>query len=84
MSYSREEMAIIKDVGFGCRDVGYPVLWFTVCLVDGGAALQIFSMKETEKIITDSGVYDIEDLEGKPCLVINDDNIVRFVKVLKL
>ena len=85
MAYiSREEMAIIKNVGLGCRGEKYPMLWFTVCVVDGGAALQIFSMKDAEKIIADAGVYDIKDLEGMPCSVINDDNIIRFVKVLKL
>ena len=81
---SREEMAIIKNVGLGCRGEKYPMLWFTVCLADGSGALETFSMKDAEKIITDTGVYDVKNLEGMPCLVINDDNIIRFVKVLKL
>ena len=85
MAYiSREEMAIITNVGLGCRGEKYPMLWFIVNVVDGSGALQTFSMKEAEKIIMDAGVYDVKDLEGKPCLVINDDNTIRFVKVLKI
>lgn len=64
-----KQLAIIKEVGYGCRDVGRPVLWFTVSTCDCGCALQVLSGKEADALIRDYGVYDVQELNGKPCFV---------------
>ena len=61
-----EQLAIIKGVGFGNRDVGRPVLFFETYLSEGIGALQILSDDEAMNFIKAYGVYDVKDLEGKP------------------
>lgn len=62
------ELAVIKDVGVGSRDVGKPVLWFTVEMLHG-ASLQVFDIESetAHKIL--GAVYDVSKLEGRPCEV---------------
>lgn len=79
-----EKMAIIKDVGIGLRDAGVPILWFTVYVSECGAALQIFNWNDAGKLIKEAGVYAVTQLEGKPCLVDEDNQLIKFVRILKI
>ena len=78
------EMAIMTKVGFGMRDGGSPVLWFSVHVADGFAALQILPVEEAITLIKDAKVRDVHDLEGKPCLVSRERNMIKFVSYLKV
>jgi hypothetical protein len=64
-----EELARIKEVGFGNRDVGSPVLFFTAELEGGTCALQVLSAKEAVDVIQRSGVYSVDQLNGMFCWV---------------
>lgn len=64
-----EQMATINEVGVGMRDAGKPILWFTVSILDGGAALNVFDWQEAAEIIRDYGVYEVHSLNGRPCCV---------------
>jgi hypothetical protein len=79
---SNEQLAIIKDINVGVRDFDYPICWFTVEIING-AALQILSIAEMEKIIKDSQCYTLKDLNGKPCIVEVDGNSVKFKSIKK-
>lgn len=79
----QEEMAIIEGVGFGMRDAGRPILWFGIRMLSGGS-LQVLSVSEAVKMIEENDVRDIKDLNGKPCIVRVDGQIVKFVKLFKL
>ena len=72
------EMAIIKGVGIGMRDCREPVLWFDVHIASGGAALQVLNWTEAKKLIADYSLYDVRNLEGKPCLVVRDQDYLRY------
>lgn len=65
-------MGIIRNVGYGCRDVYYPVLFFDVYVRESYASLQIMSGKQANDFIKAYGVYDVKDLNGKPIWVKND------------
>lgn len=84
MKDNERQLAIIKSVGFGCRDVGRPVLHFSTYISEAMAALQVFELEGAGEIIEDSGVYDIKDLNGKPCWVEVRDNTINFIKVAKI
>ena len=64
-----EQLAIIEGVGFGNRDVGSPVLFFSTMLSEGTGALQILGGKEALDLIKAYGVYDVKDMDGKPIWV---------------
>ena len=74
-----EQMAIIKGVGIGIRDVGRPVLWFEVNSMDGGGALQVFGWEEAAEIIKAYGIYEVHSLNGKPCRVEVGDGMMRYI-----
>lgn len=82
MNKMHEELAIIKDVGYGNRDVGSPVLWFTVTFLNGGS-LQILQGEDAYNLIKESGVYDVKSLEGKACVISTDGYRVEFVRLHK-
>lgn len=65
-------LAVIKGVGFGNRDVGKAVLWFSTYVDECTAALQVISPPDALDIIQKYGVRDVHDLEGKTCWVILD------------
>jgi len=75
-----EKIGIIKDVGFGCRDVGYPILFFSVYVSESVAALQILHHPYYVDFIKEYGVWDIKDLEGKPVWVEDDDHIMKVLR----
>lgn len=79
-----EQLAIIKDVGIGMRDVGRPVLWWTVYVGDNAGALHVFDWEEANAIITAYGVENVQDLNGKPCWVEVDSNKITFKRACKI
>lgn len=74
-----EQVAIIRNVGIGSRDVGTPVLWFDVYTSEGTGALQVLSWNEAYKVLT--GIHEVRDLEGKPCWVEREGNRVTFIRL---
>lgn len=78
-----EQLAIMREVGYGCRDVGYPVLWFSTYVRECRAALQVLGQEDATKLITDMQVHDVHDLEGKPCWVDVDGNRMVFLRAWK-
>ena len=71
-----KQMAIMKGVGFGLRDVGTPVLFFSTYLTEGEAALQVLFYDEYVNFIKKYGVYDVKELEGRPVWVDVDGCII--------
>lgn len=78
-----EQIAIISDVGIGSRDVGRPVLWFTVQISEHISSLQVFEWAKAFEIL--KTVYDVRELEGKPCWVETDGiaGTTRFIRMWK-
>ena len=75
-----EELAIMRDVDFGCRDTSEPILWFTARLL-GGACLLVIPADEAIALIRSSGVYSIEQLNGRGCVVIEERGVIKFVRL---
>lgn len=80
---SEEKLAIIKEVGYGCRDAGYPILWFSAYTSECSAALQVMSGPDADKLIRDYGVYDVHDLNGKPCWVTESNCMIKYARAFK-
>ena len=64
-----KEMAIMKDVKFGVRDISKANLSFTVHTVRGTASLQVLGVPQTIKLIEKHQITDISRLEGHPCII---------------
>lgn len=64
-----KQLAIISGVGFGNRDVGHPVLFFTAMVSEGSGALQVLDIEEAIPFIEAYGVYDVHELDDKPVWV---------------
>lgn len=63
-----ETLAMIEEVGVGARDVGKPVLWFTVS-GDGWGSLQLFALDDPVAIDLLGSVREVHDLNGRMCVV---------------
>ena len=75
------QLAVIKEVGLGLRDVGHPVLWWTAYIDEAAAALHVFGWKETEEILIAYGVYNFPTgLEGKVCWVEVGDQKITYIE----
>jgi len=72
---NKKYMGIIKNVGFGNRDIGRPVLFFNVYSSENIASLQILELEEAVKFIKEYGVYDVKELEGKPVWMVREGAI---------
>ena len=80
-----KQMAIIKDMGIGLRDIGSPCIWFTTYISECSAALQVITGKDQiYEFIKASGAKDISDLEGEPCWVEADNSTIRFLELIKI
>lgn len=79
-----KQLAIMKNVGYGCRDTGRPCLFFSTYISEGSAALQVLFGKDADKAITDAGVYDIKDLEGRACWVKAGVHNITFLEIAKI
>lgn len=76
-----EELARIKEVGFGNRDVGRPVLFFTAELESGTCALQILEAEQALELIKQSGVYEVERLNGVFCWVEKGRGVATYKRI---
>lgn len=79
-----ETLAMIEEVGVGARDVGRPVLWFTVS-GDGWGALQVFDVSSETAIELISAVREVHALNGRVCVIEKGGDYggtVRFKKLL--
>ena len=79
-----KKLAIMKNVGYGCRDVGKPCLFFDVYVSECIAALQILFGKDADKLLTDSRTYDVKQLEGKSCWVEVEGNTIKFKEIANI
>ena len=79
-----EQLAIMKDVGYGLRDIGRPCLFFAAYISEGLCSLQVLLGDAADKVIKDAKGYDVKSLEGKPCWVEVDGNITTFIRVAKI
>jgi hypothetical protein len=66
---SEKQIAIMKNVGIGCRDIGSPILYYDVYISECTAALNTMSWNDAYDFIKAYGVYDVKHLEGKPVWV---------------
>lgn len=74
-----EQMAIITQPRIGTRDLGVPVLSFDVYISEGSAALQVLSWDDARELI--ASVQEVRDLEGHPCWVERDGNLIKFKRL---
>ena len=65
-----KQMAIMRDVGVGNRDVGQPVLWFSAMINECVGSLQVIFKPTYHEFIKDYGVREVGDLEGKSIWVL--------------
>jgi hypothetical protein len=79
-----KQLAIMKQVGIGMRDMHEPGLWFTAYTDEHSASLQVLSWGDAKILIEDTGVYDVKSLEGRPCWVEEQAGFVRYVGAWKL
>ena len=79
-----ERLAIIREVGIGNRDIGTPCMFFTTYISEGSAALQVLSWKDAYEVIKESGVSDVDQLEGRPCWVKVGRGTINFLRVAKI
>ena len=80
-----EQLAIMKGVGYGMRDAPVPCLWFETYINDSAAALQcITDPEQIKQVLRDGNVYDVKDLEGKPCFVNVSSGMIEFVRLAKI
>lgn len=80
MKEEKQTMAIIKDAGYGCRDISYPILFFNVYVEESIASLQTMSGKQADDFLKAYKVYDVHDLNGKPVWVEDDGQTMRNLK----
>jgi hypothetical protein len=74
-----ERVAIISEVGVGCRDTNSPCLWFTVKISESSGSLQMLSWNEAYELL--KGITNVRDLDGRPCWVEVDGNRIRFLRL---
>lgn len=71
-------LAIMKNISFGVRDRNKACLWFDVN--DGNyGSLQCLPVKYAVNLIEKHNITDIRNLEGKPCWIEVDNNIMKFI-----
>lgn len=75
-----KKLAIIKSPDFGLRDIGRMCLSFSTYTEGQLGALQVITNpKQIEQILQDAEVESFKDLEGKPCWIEEEGNIIRFL-----
>jgi hypothetical protein len=77
-----QELARIKDVGFGMKDANSPLLWFTAQSLSG-ESLQGFFERDALKFIKDNDISNIKYLEGAVCIIETDNGIQRVIGLFK-
>jgi len=80
----KEEMAVMRGVKFGCRDINRSMLYFTVYMLDSTAALICLVGNKAIEFIEKECVSDITSLEGAPCIVRTDGYLSSTVEFVGL
>ena len=76
-----EEIGIISGVEYGCRD-GHIGLHFVVHMKIFSSS-QFLTPNETTKLCEKHNIEDISELEGKPCIVTSNLDLVNKKSVFK-
>ena len=79
-----KQLAIMKKVKIGTRDMGRACMWFAAYIDESSAALQVLNWMDTKKVIEDANVYDFKSLEGHACWVECDQDQILFLKIAKI
>lgn len=74
-----EQMAVIRNVHIGGGDRGIPCLWFDTYISESSAALQVIPWDQAFEIL--KSTYDVKELDGRPCYVEVDGNMIRFLRL---
>jgi len=77
-----EELAVIRDVDIGCRDIGRPCLWFNA---EGlhVSALQILNWEDAKILIEEKQCRSVKDLEGAAIIVECNNRTMVFKRLKK-
>lgn len=80
-----EQMAIMRGVKVGLRDTGHPCLWFEMKTSENTGSLQVLSWEGAKQLLIDARVFELSDLEGRPCVASVDPSgtLATFVRVWK-
>lgn len=79
-----KQLAIIKNISYGLRDIGQPCLSFDTYLSEGLVALQVLFGKDIEKLLKDGQIIDIKELEGHACWVEKEGNVIKFLRIANI
>ena len=74
-----KQLAIMRGVSIGMRDISHPCMWFSTYISEHEAALQVLSWEAAADVIKQYGTYDLKLLEGKPCWVDVEGNLIKFL-----
>jgi hypothetical protein len=74
-----ERAAIIKGVRIGSDDHGGAGLMFSTYISESSAASQFLDWETAGQIC--ATVPDVRELEGKPCWVEVDGNLIKFLRL---
>ena len=73
-----EELAIMSEVSFGLRDIAVPCISFSTKTLKGGALQCITGCKQIRNFLNEWNCYDIKSIEGKPCKIKRDGNMIHY------
>jgi hypothetical protein len=74
-----EQLAIIRNVRIGFHDYYGAALSFTTYVTESSAAAQTLGWEAAKPIV--ETVDDVRDLEGKPCWVEIDGQMIKFLRL---
>ena len=74
-----EQLAIMRDVRIGAHDYYGAGLTFTTYITESTAAGQSLTWEQAKPLL--ATVEDVRELEGKPCWVDVDGNLIRFLRL---
>jgi hypothetical protein len=74
-----EQLAEVKNIKVGMRDVGRPCMYFEIATLDGNALI-IFESDEMLKRIREADVYDITQMNNRVCVVTMENNMIQFLR----
>jgi hypothetical protein len=61
--------------------MGIACLWFNTYITESSAALQVINWEDAAKLL--ATVYDVKELNGRPCVVNVEGNMIKFVRLWK-
>lgn len=77
-------LAIIRDPGYGLRDLGVPMLSFMAYTHESSGSLQCLFQPAADRYLIAAGCSDVRNLDGTACWVRNDGPFVRLVGPAKI